>query len=109
VAPESKQPGVLLIEIGLSKPLSRQKTVTVELAWPDMASLPLPTDTIQIDRAEVYITTGPADDDTILADPLSLKDRTWRGVYDSNEFISAQTFAAMVRKDRNVLSARIIQ
>jgi hypothetical protein len=105
----NKQAGVLLIEVALVKPLSRQKTVAVEVAWPDMTSLPLPTDTLQIDQAEVYITAGPADDDTILTDPLSLKDRTWKAVYDSNEFISAQTFAAMAKKDRNVLSARILQ
>jgi hypothetical protein len=104
-----KQAGVLLIEILISKPLSRQKKVAVELAWPDLWSLPLPTDTIQIDRAEVHITTGPADDDTILGDPMSLKDRTWQAAYDSDQFISAQTLASMLRKDPKVLSIRIIQ
>lgn len=103
-----KRAGVLLIEVELLKPLSRQKKVAVELAWPDMLSLPLATDTLQLDRAQVVLTRGPADDDVILDSPQSLTDFTWQGSHDSGEWVSAQTFAAMVNKDPHVLGARII-
>jgi hypothetical protein len=107
--PRNKRAGVLLIEVELLKPPSRHKRVAVELAWPDMLSLPLLKDTLQIDRAEVCLTAGPADDETILDSPQSLTDFTWQGSFDSDEWISAQAFAVMANKDRNVLSARIIQ
>lgn len=107
--PKGKQAGVLLIEVELLKPLSLHKRIAVELAWLDMLSLPLPTDTLQIDRAVVVLTAGPADDETIMNSPQSLTDYTWQGSFDNGEWVSAQAFAAMVNKDRNVLGVRIIQ
>jgi hypothetical protein len=101
--------GVVLLEVELLKALSHQKKVAVEVAWPDMTSLPLSGDTMQLDRMKVQIGRGPADDDTILDSPGSLMDFTWQASYDGGEWIAAQTFAATVNKSPNVTSARILQ
>src|SRR5690606_15754888 len=74
--------GVVLLEVELLKALSHQKKVAVEVAWPDMTSLPLSGDTMQLDRMKVQIGRGPADDDTILDSPGSLMDFTWQASYD---------------------------
>lgn len=109
MAARNKRAGVVLIEVELLKALSRQKKVAVEVAWPDMLSLPLSGDSMWLDRAEVSIGAGPAEDDVILDAPQSLKDFTWQASYDGGEWISAQNFASLVKNSPHVLSARIIQ
>jgi hypothetical protein len=104
-----KRPGVLLIEVTLPKPLSKFRRVAVELAWPDMLDLPLSNDELQIDRATVKVVRGPAGDDTLLDAPNSLQDFTWQGLYECDEWISAETFAALVRNDPKVLSVKALQ
>lgn len=106
---KSKRVGVLTIEVELLKPLSHAKKVAIELAWDDMLDLPLSTDKLQIDRMEINLTRGPADDDTILDAPNSLQDFTWQGTYDSGEWVTAETFIANTRHDRRVLSAKAIR
>lgn len=106
---KNNRAGVILVEVELQKPISHHRKVAVEVAWPDMLSLPLPGDTLQLDRMKVALTAGPADEETILDRPTSLKDYTWQGSYDSGEWTSAQTFASTVRKDPHVISARLIQ
>lgn len=103
-----KTQGVILLEVELLKASSRQKKVAVEVAWPDMLSLPLSGDSMQLDRAKVDIGRGPADDDTILDHPQTLTDYTWQASYGGEEWISAQTFATLVQRSPNVISARII-
>lgn len=105
----NKRAGVLLVEVELLKAISHQKKVAVEVAWPDMLSLPLSGDSMQLDRAKILIGTGPADDDTILDSPQALPDFTWQASYDGSEWISAQTFATTVKHSPHVISARIIQ
>jgi hypothetical protein len=105
----NKRAGVVLLEVELLKATSRRRKVAVEVAWPDMLSLPLPGDTMQLDRVKVDVGRGPADDDTILDSPQSLGDFTWQASYGGDEWISAQTFASTVTKSPNVISARIIQ
>jgi hypothetical protein len=104
-----KMQGVLLLEVELLKATSHQKKVGVEVAWPDMLSLPLRGDTMQLDRAKVDIGLGPADDDTILDHPQTLANYTWQASYGGEEWISAQAFATLVQRSPNVISARIIQ
>jgi len=106
---KSKRAGVLTIEVELLKPLSHAKKVAIELAWDDMLDLPLSTDKLQIDRMEINLTRGPADDDTILDAPNSLQDFTWQGTYDSGEWVSIETFTANARHDRRVLNIKAIQ
>lgn len=106
---KNKQAGVITIEVELLKPLSRMRKVAIELAWENMLDLPLATDRIQVDRADISLTTGPADDETILDRPNSLQDFTWQGTYDSGEWISAETFISTVRHDPRVLNAKAIR
>lgn len=104
-----KVQGVVLLEVELLKATSHQKKVAVEVAWPDMLSLPLSGDSMQLDRAKVSIGSGPADDDTILDSPQTLTDHTWQASYGGEGWISAQAFATLVQKSPNVISARILQ
>ena len=106
---KSKRPGVITIEVELLKPLSRMRKVAIELAWEDMLDLPLSTDKLQIDRADITLTLGPADDETILDAPNSLHDFTWQGSYDSGEWVSAETFISNIRHDPRVLNAKAIR
>lgn len=105
----NKMAGVVLLEVELLKATSRQKRVAVEVAWPDMLSLPLSGDTMQLDRVKVDIGRGPADDDMILDAPQSLSDFTWQASFGGDEWISAQTFATTVKHSPNVINARIMQ
>lgn len=109
MAKRNKMQGVVLLEVELLKAISHQRKVAVEVAWPDMLSLPLSGDSMQLDRAKVEVGRGPADDDAILDTPGELKDFTWQASYDGGEWISAQAFATLVQKSPNVISARIIQ
>lgn len=106
---KNERAGVILLEVELLKALSHQKKVAVEVAWPDMTSLPLSGDTVWLDQAKVDVGQGPADDDTILDKPLELGDFTWQASYDSPEWIEAKTFAAMANRDPHVISARIMR
>ena len=106
---KTQRAGVLLIEVTLPKPLSRFRRVAVELAWPDMLDLPLGGDELQIDRAAVKVVRGPAEDDVVLGDPESLQNFTWTGLYECDEWISAETFASLVRNDPRVLSVKALQ
>lgn len=104
-----KRAGVLLVEVSLPKPLSKFRRVAVELAWTDMLDLPLSGDELQIDRAAVKVLRGPAGDDVILDAPNTLQDFTWQGTYECDEWISAETFASLVRNDPRVLSVKALQ
>jgi hypothetical protein len=105
----AKRAGVITIEVELLKPLSRMRKVALELAWEDMLDLPLSTDKLQIDRMEINLTLGPADDGTILDAPNSLQDFTWQGTYDSGEWVAVETFIANARHDRRVLNVKAIR
>lgn len=109
VTKKNRHAGVILLEIELLKPLSRMRKVALELAWENMLDLPLSTDKLQIDRLEINLTLGPADDETILDAPNSLQDFTWQGTYDSGEWVATETFIANARHDRRVLNAKAIR
>lgn len=106
---KDKRAGVLTLEIELAKPISHHKGVTLELAWENMLDLPLTTDTIDVDRVELSVVSGPADDEILLDAPNSLQDFTWRCRYDNTEWMSADALGKTLRNDKRVLSVKALQ
>jgi hypothetical protein len=100
--------GVLMLEIELAKPISHDKAVRIGLRWADMLSLPLPGDTITVDRVDLKITKGPASDDVLLDAPGSLIDPVWRCRYENHEWMSCVALTQILRHDPGVASIAVV-
>lgn len=105
---KTKKAGVITLEIELEKSLSHGRRLAVDLAWDDMTQLPLASDELYIDDIKISLVSGPADNDTILDKPGSLKDYTWKGIHRGIEWMSIQTFAKMIDKDPAARNPRMI-
>lgn len=100
--------GVLMLEIELAKSVSHDKAVRIGLRWADMASLPLPGDTITVDRVDLEVTKGPASTDVLLDAPDSLTDPVWGCRYDNAEWMSCVALTQMLRHDPGVASIAVV-
>lgn len=101
--------GTITLEIELEKSLSHGRRLSVDITWEDMSDLPLSNDLIFIDRAEIRLVSGPVGDETILDQPESLTDFTWKGICQDPEWMTIETFAKALRQDRRVLGIGVIQ
>lgn len=109
MAKQSENLGTITVLVELNKSLSHGRRLSVEMRWDNMLDLPLNNDKLQIDRANVELTNGPADDEVILDRPNSLTDFTWQGIVQNREWMSLDDFARMLQQDKRVVKVTPIR
>lgn len=104
-----KRSGEITVEIELEKSLSHGRRVSIKMDWEDMLDLPLSTDRLSVDRVEVELMNGPADDEVLLDRPNSLVDFTWQGIFRNKEWLTIEAFTQTLRQDRRVREVRVLR